>query len=225
MGADLRRTLCCSVVTLNCLLRASSHALAQDGTRPYISAGWAPAVRDEGLTEGVVATAGVQIKPWIGVEGSVQLQREQSFPWKFSYQFATVTKELATDKDRPVVGYARFSPPCRGKICGEILLGMGFNRHYGGSSTTATCGSGQLPTPCVPLSEPRRSDTLTTNELVLASGFDLPIRVSPSVSVGPAVRVIYIDRRQFLTGYNHRGPSSGSGVVPSIGVSATWRSR
>jgi hypothetical protein len=221
----VRRTLCCCVVTLSCLLYASSHAFAQDLPRLYVSGGWAPALRDEGLTEGVLATAGVQIKPWLGVEGSVQLQREQSFPWEFSYLFANVTQELATDKDRPVVGYVRFSPPCRSKVCGEILIGTGFNRHYGGSFTTATCGSGQLPTPCVPLSEPRRSDTLTTNEWVFASGFDLPIRVSPSVSVGPAVRVIYIDRRQFLTGYDHRGPSSGSGVVLTIGVSATWRSR
>lgn len=45
-----------------------------------------------------VLTAGFHVQPWLGFEGSLQLQGAQSFPWAFRYQFANNTNEVVTHR-------------------------------------------------------------------------------------------------------------------------------
>ena len=46
----------------------------------------------------------------------------------------------------------------------------------------------------------------------------MPIRVLPRLEIAPTVRFMYITRRQYLAGDNHRGPATGGGAVPGSGI-------
>ena len=208
----------------------------------YVSAGGAVAWRDRpvsppqsladldrphrGFTPAVTAVAGVQLSREIAVEGSVQFLRGQSAPWRFTYLFGPeITDELATHRDTPIAGYVRLTPLLGRRVGIEPLAGAGYTWHKAESSTTARCGSYNVPTPCVPVSPPEVSDTLGTFEFLIAAGVDVPVRVSSKTSLGPTVRLFRVSRRQYLTGYVGRGPANGSGVILTVGMSATWRSR
>ncbi len=60
---------------------------------------------------------------------------------------------------------------------------------------------------------PEVSDGFASFEFLIAAGVDVP-----------TLRLFRVSRRQYLTGYVHRGPANGSGRILTIGMSATWRS-
>lgn len=219
----------------------ASNVAAQDGPQGYVSAGGAVAWRDRpvsqpqsladlgrphrGLTPAVTVAAGVQLSRHVAVEGSLQFQRGQSAPWRFSYLFGPgITEELATHRDTPIAGYVRYTPLLGRRVGIEPLGGAGWSWHKAQSFTTARCGSYNFPKPCAPVSPPELSDALASFEFLIAAGVDVPVRVSAKTSLAPTLRLFRVWRRQYLTGYVHRGPENGSGVILTIGMSATWRS-
>ena len=210
-------------------------ASAQVGARPYVSVAVSTALRDSAASSLTVTHAprrsfvpvlavsgGVRLTPWIGVEGALQWQGAQTFPWQFLYTF--VTEELATERDSPLVGYVRFSPCGTRSVCVEPVIGAGLSWHASESRTTGDCGS--FPSrACTAVNPPSLSDTLTTREWLFATGADVPVRLGAGVSIAPSMRVMWMRRRQDLTGYRHRGPGTGSGVVAMFGLAATWAAR
>ncbi len=173
----------------------------------------------------MTAAAGVQLNRQVGVEGSVLFLRGQSAPWRFTYVFGPdITDELATHWDTPIAGYVRYTPLLGHRVAIEPLAGAGYSWHKAESATTARCGTYNVPRPCQPVSPPEVSDTLATFEFLIAAGVDIPMRVSSTTSLAPSVRLFRVSRRQYLTGYVHRGPANGSGLILTIGMSATWRS-
>lgn len=228
-----------SALLTGLVLCVAATAGAQTSSRLYFSAGWAEALRDAGnqpasisdvgphraLVPAAVFMGGVHVRPWIGIEGSVQLQGAQSFPWAFTYLFAENTEELATHRDTPVIGYARFSPGSTHRVRIEPVIGGGFTWHSAQSLTTADCGHFEFPRTCAPVNPPVQSDALTTREWLVAAGVDIPVQLSSRLSVAPTLRVVGISRRPYLTGYDHRGPTGTSGLMMTLGLSATWSSR
>jgi hypothetical protein len=222
-----------AIVCLAVLCAGAPNLAAQD-PQVYVSGGGAVAWRDrpvvdfdgphKGVTPVVTAAAGVQVNRDLAVEGSVQFQRGQSAPWRFSYGPRT-TEELATHRDTPIAGYVRYTPRLGRRVGIEPLGGAGWSWHKAQSFTTARCGSPNFPTPCVPVSPPEMSDALASFEFLIAAGVDVPVRVSSKTFVAPTLRLFRVSRRTDLTGYAHRGPANGSGVILTIGMSATWRLR
>jgi hypothetical protein len=225
-------------IVLAAVCAGATNVAAQSVPHVYVSAGGAVAWRERpvwprsaadldrshrGLTPAVTAAAGVQVNRDLAVEGSVQFQRGQSAPWRFSYGPRT-TDELTTHRDTPVVGYVRYTPRLGRRVGIEPLGGAGWSWHKTRSFTTARCGSPNFPKPCVPVSPPEMSDALASFEFLIAAGLDVPVRVSSKTSLAPTLRLLRVSRRPYLTGYVHRGPANGSGVILTIGMSATWRS-
>jgi hypothetical protein len=214
----------------------ASGAAAQSFPDAYVSTGFGRASRAlpprtgaeiydpyRPLIRTAIFSGGVQVKPWLGIEGSVQWQATQSFPWRFTYQFAENTEELATHRDTPLVGYFRFFACHRRRVCVEPLIGGGLSWHQAESRTTARCGPGQFPRPCEPVATPVVRQSLATAEPLCAAGLDFPVRAFRGVWLGPSVRLLRISRRKFLIG-NTRGPAGGNGTIWTVSVNATWRS-
>jgi hypothetical protein len=212
-------------------------AAGQDGTGAYLSSGGATAIRERGTfmtftdqgthqsrVYALVVSAGFRPTSRFGFEGEVQLQTGQSFPWKYTYLFAQNSGQSTTDRDIPVVGYARVFAYRGRRFAIEPLIGAGFSWHRAVSVVTSDCGPGQLPKPCEPLVPPRPGESFGTFEWLYAAGVDVPIRVSPHLAIAVTARAHHITRRQYLTGHGHRGPQVGSGNVPSFGVSMRWSS-
>jgi hypothetical protein len=167
--------------------------------------------------------AGLWVTPHTALEGSIGISRAQSVPWQWRYLFGgTASNQIATDRDVPVLGTVRVSPRRGQRVSVEPFLGGGYNFHRSRSSIIATCGPAANPTACVPLDTPTESDALTTAEWLIAVGADVPIQVSRRCEVLPGVRFMFARRRQYLTGYNHRGPEIGGGSLPGFGVTVRY---
>jgi len=219
------------MVTLGCtaaLLAVGTSASAQ--TAPvYVSggysAGWRqpPAIgHDEPVprvVHNLVLAAGARITPWLGVEGSLALSlTEQSLAWK---QLCKCCYEQVTsDRDATALVYFRFAPACEHRICVEGLAGTGFNVHHMEDLTVAAA-SILTPTIWVPVSG--ATPTITNGlEWTMAFGADFPVALSQHFTLAPTVRILMMKRPEFLTGWDFRGPASGSGFIPNVGVSLTW---
>ena len=208
-------------------------------TGAYIAGGWTESYRESGdilqsptdtieksFVPGISATGGVWFTNGLAIEGGVTYLRAQSFPWYFSYAFAGgTTSEIAHDSDLPLTvalrGVIVRSKPLRLDVIG----GGGFNLHRGSSDTVGRCGSFFVQLPCTPVSPPVESDSLSTLEPTLMFGADAPIPASRRVSIVPSFRVYVISRRQWLTGYNHRGPTGGNGLLTTFGVGVMFGRR
>jgi hypothetical protein len=213
-----------------------SPVCAQSRTGAYISVGWSVASRDRGnaptsvadlgphrsLVQAATVGAGFRFTPWVGLEGEMQLQAGQSFPWKYSYLFASNSLQSTNDRDTPLVALLRVRAFPDRRVGLEPVIGGGGTLHTAASEITADCGSGQFPHACMPLPQPVKGDSLTTFEWLFATGVDVPARLSRHVVIAPSFRVLVINRRQFLTGHDHRGPAPGSGLTGSFGAVVRW---
>lgn len=217
------------------LLMLSAAPAAAQTPGFYASGAWLKVRRDRDLyadptdrlathrssVQAVTASAGRRMNRVVAFEGEIGLQQGQSFPWKFTYQFSENTEEVLTHRDVPLIGYARFFAGS-GRVRLEPVVGFGYVWHRAESLTVGDCGSGNFPHACLPLATPVVSDTLNSWERAIATGADVAIRASAHVSIVPTVRVTWIDRRQYLTGYDHRGPASGDGFTSAFGVAVRW---
>lgn len=213
----------------------ATRAAAQD--RFYVTGGFATSWREPAWTmspetpsqppasrvPGAAIGAGVWFQPDVAVEGLVSVHRQQSIPWHYGYLFDGNSDQLTMDRDLLMAGYLRIAPMRGRRVSIEPLGGGGISWHRGQSVMTADCGPGSRPTPCVPVTPPTPSDSLTTREWMAALGVDVGLRVSPRVSIAPGFRLEMVRRRQFLTGYDHRGPSSGSGMMPGFTVTLRYQ--
>jgi hypothetical protein len=225
-----------SAIGLVCLLPCAA-ARAQPPSRLYVSAGAHVALRDSGertvdLLAGerssipaVSAGAGIWLSEALGVEGSISVTRGQSFPWIYSYLFDESSLQRVVSRDVPMVGLVRIAMLHGRRMGLDVVWGGGWTWHRAQSEITAGCGRGFINPVCVPLETPRVSDTMRTFEPLLALGADAPLRLSSRFALAPGVRMLTIHRRDFLTGYNHRGPVAGNGVIVTFGIAAMWRDR
>jgi hypothetical protein len=105
------------------LIARPSYAQREASVRPYVIGGWSTASRDRGnfpdslaevgphrsLVPSLRLAAAVRVRPWLGVEGEVDVQAGQSFPWRHREVQLAITEQRTTDRDTPVVGYVRFA--------------------------------------------------------------------------------------------------------------------
>lgn len=222
------------------VLLHASVGVAQTSHPPpsmYVSAGWVATSRDPGkfftaanqefpryFVHGLSVAAGERVHPRIALEGEVQFQSAQSILWKYTYLFARNSEQRTDDSDMPVIGHARFTAFRNARLALEPTVGGGVVFHHAASLILSDCGSGSLPTMCVPLAPPVEGDDLTTAEWTFATGLDIALRAGRHVAVVPGVHLQRARRRQFLTGHDHRGPMVGSGWLPSFGISVRWQS-
>ena len=212
------------------ILAVAASASAQ--TVPvYVSGGYAAGWRQPphdsetepvpSVVHNLVFAAGAEIKPWFGVEGSLSFSlTEQSLAWKQLYLFKCCSDQVTSDRDTTALVYFRFAPACQRRMCIEGRVGTGFNIHHVEDTQITQC-SPSSPTSCAPFSDP--TPTTTNNmEWTVAFGADFPVTLSQHVTVAPTVRFLLIKRPQFLTTWDHRGPDSGNGFVPTVGVALTW---
>jgi len=172
----------------------------------------------------VSVAVGKFMAPWFAVEGNVEFQGSQSFPWRYGYQFGGLSEQRLSHKDLPFVALGRFSLNARGRARVEPVIGMGFTRHSVKSLITADCGYGTVWT-CVPMTPPVMGSKRVTWEWLTVTGIDVPIRLSSQFSMAPTVRLMYARRPPYLTPEGFRGPSNGSGSMTSVGITGTWRQR
>jgi hypothetical protein len=202
----------------------------QAQTRAYIVASWTEAHRDSAAplesatdtaTKSFVPGGSVSTGAWImnrlAIEAGITYLGSQSFPWYFTYLLAGgTTSEIASNGDTPVTGGLRAVAARTGKVRLDVVGGAGWMRHRASSDTVGDCGP-SFRLPCTPVSR-RQSDSLSSWEPTVMFGVDAPIRASKRVAVVPSFRVFAISRRQWLTGYYHRGPTGGTGVMTTFGV-------
>ena len=113
----------------------------------------------------------------------------------------------------------------RGKhVSLEGLVGGGLTWHDTESFVLQDCNT-NFPPACVTPNPPTSADTYGTWEWTLSGGVDVPIRLSEHVALAPTVRLLYAYRRPYLTATDHRGPASGPGFMPSIGLTLRWTAR
>ena len=217
------------LLVLGTLSGAPAVAAAQS---PYAAVGagltWRePGHHGEGIdgpghsaTESVLFEGGWWITPSIGVEGSVQLQRRQTLSWIYSY--TSRMDESATDRDMPIAAHLRGMLWRRRRLSIEGLIGGGFNWHRAESFTLVHCGGNFGSGPCVAVTPPETSDVEASWEPLLSGGLDLPIRAASHVYLVPTARLVYVRRREFLTGYEFRGPGNGSGLMWTGGLALRW---
>ena len=217
-------------------LSMPSTAVAQEPHRAYVFAGVEAAHRESGMYLGTesdrsslvpsgVFGGGVWIRRTLAIEGSVSLQRAQPLTWRFNYLFAENTIERTDDRDMPIVAWLRHAPRAGQRVGADFLVGIGIARHHAHSFTIADCGPGSNPHPCVPLAQPVLDDTWDTWERLFSVGFEVPVHVGRAATLAPIAHAMFIHRGTYLTGYNHRGPTPGSGLVASLGITASWRDR
>jgi hypothetical protein len=219
-------------------------AEAQDSPRLYVSAAVSSERQDPGTDQygrpagegagenaafvpGVTLSAGVSLKPWFGIEGSVDLAPSHTFPWTYNY-IPDVTVNQASHRDVLVLGYVRFRPRCHQRLCIEPLVGAGVSLDHAESVETADCGpvASTSPKPCTPIKGPGQSYVADSWLLTLSSRVDLLIRVTSRVALGPTARLNYVFRDSWVfpyPGVDFRGPVAGSNWVPTIGFAAMWK--
>jgi hypothetical protein len=217
-------------------------AEAQDNPRLYVSAAVSSERQDPGTDQyarlagegagenvafvpGVTLSAGVSLKPWLGIEGSVDLAPSLTFPWTYNY-IPDVTLNQASHRDVSILGYVRIRPRCHQRVCIEPLVGAGVSLDHAESVAIADCGPVASPRPCTPIKGPAQSDVADSWFLTVSSRVDLLIRVTSHVALGPTARLSYIFRDSWLLPYpgvDFRGPVAGSNWVPTIGFGAMWK--
>ena len=205
-------------------------AHAQETLRPYVVTGVAGEWRDPGggdsqFVRAITLSAGFFVTPWLGIEGSVDLPASQDFPWGYSYSNA-VTLDLGSHRDVVVLGLVRFRPGCRPRLCAEPVVGLGVTIHHAESVVTSSCGSLSLPQPCTAVARGAPSEVADGRILTSSFGFDLLLRVSSRVAIGPTARLYYVSHDMWLFPYpngpDRRGPSGGSKWLPELGFVARW---
>ena len=209
---------------------------AEQGPTVYVAAGWKltsrqpafkasdpPAPRS--LVHTATVTAGLHLARSLALEGSIDLQAAQSYPWRYNqYLYYHATEEWATERDIVVVSFVRFLSGCVQRLCVEPVAGGGFTYHLAKSRTTADCGNG-FNDPCVIVTEREPSRETNDAEPVLAGGVDFRIPLRSRISVLPGFRLVYAWRRWWLFTYEYRGPWHASGLMATFGMSVGWSSR
>jgi hypothetical protein len=229
MAASLARH-CGAAIAL--IVFATTSADAQ----VYVSAVWSIASRESATTTSSSAEAtnvqsgtllaGVHLTPRLALEGSFEIQQRQSFDWYYGYAiFGFPTFQHFTERDMPVAANLRFAVNCWRRVCLDLLAGGGFNRHNAMTQVYAVCTFANPAPPCEPVSPLPEERSQQSWEFMALGGFDAPIRISRHLAIGPTARFRLIHRTEELTYARFRGPRSGSGMVPSLGVAVTWRSR
>jgi hypothetical protein len=159
----------------------------------------------------------------VGAEGSFTMTGAQSLAWHYNYLFGGNSDMLTDDRDLSLLGRVRIAPLRRRGLSIEPVAGGGITFHRATTFMTADCGSGSMPAPCVAVTPPRLLEAQTSPDWMLTFGVDAAIKVSSHVAVVPGFRVDLAERQYFLTGFDHRGPYSGSGHLWSIGVTARYQ--
>lgn len=174
---------------------------------------------------GLTGTLGVWVTQHIGVEGEISRTGTQSLDWLYDYAFDETDTERTLTRDVPVIGLVRVAILPERRVDINPVIGGGLTWHHALSYPTADCGYGFAQPPCKPLTTSVSPDDYASFEPALEFGADVRIRVASRFSIVPTVRILKIDRRQWLTGFDHRGPQGGSGTVVVVGCSAGWSNR
>jgi hypothetical protein len=173
-------------------------------------------------TPSVLAGAGWWLKPALGIEGSIELLRRQTLSWHYGYMADT---DLSTeDHDVPILGHLRIAPLRARHVSLEALIGGGLTWHGIESFVIRQC-SPVFSRDCSTPNPPTSAGTYGTWEWTFSSGLELPIRLTDHVTLAPSARVLYAHRRRYLTPTDFRGPASGPGRMPSIGLTLRWTPR
>jgi hypothetical protein len=222
-----------TIGALAALLIGAGHARAQSiyvfgGTsQSWRAPGWRQqSIDDDGPdrkpTPSVVAGAGWWVKPRLAVEGSIEFQRRQTLSWHYSYMGS---EDLSTeDGDTPILGHLRLAAVRGRHVSVDTLIGGGATRHGAQSFVLRQCST-VVSTNCTTLSPPGKVSPDGSWEWAVSGGVDVPIRLADHVQLAPTARVIYAHRRPYLTSNTFRGPESGPGLMPSIGLTLRWTSR
>ena len=207
----------------------------------YVIGGWSQVWRDppSSLTfaspteppvspvQTATAGLGVWVTPNLAVEGSIGLHRHQAVDWEWRYLFAggDWSNQRTFDRDVPLAAALRVAPLRRHRLSFEPVLMGGMSFHQSSSYITADCPRASSPLTCVPVEPPQRGEAFGTVEWLLGFGAEVPVRASRRLEIVPGLRFMFVKRRQYLTGYNHRGPNIGGGRLPGFGVSARYAIR
>jgi hypothetical protein len=174
---------------------------------------------DKKPTPSVLAGAGWWVKPRAGIEGSIEFQRRQTLSWHYGYM---ANRDFSTtDYDTPLLGHLRLAA-VRGKdVSLDVLIGGGVTWHGTRSFVLRECNP-VFTTNCTTPNPPTEADTYGTWEWAFSSGVDVPIRLADHVALAPTARLLYAHRRPYLTAHDFRGPGTGPGLMPSVGLTLRW---
>ena len=173
-------------------------------------------------TPSVVAGAGWWVKPRLGLEGSIEFQRRQTLAWHDGYMANRYLR--TTDRDTPILGHLRLAALRAKQVSVEGLIGGGVTWHDTQSFVVQECNR-TFPVNCVTVNPPADAGTYGTWEWAFSTGVEVPIRLGDHVRLSPTARVLYVHRRDYLTATDFRGPVSGPGLMPSIGLTLRWTPR
>lgn len=170
----------------------------------------------------LVAGGGWWLNRTVAVDGSIGILRAQSLSWRYTY-FAN-RHISTTDRDMPILAHVRFRAARLHRISIEPVLGGGVTRHAAQSFVLEECGTSGSPT-CTTVNPPRQSPEDVSWEWTVSGGIDVPVWLSTHVAVAPTARLLFVHRRHYLTSDGFRGPDSGPGLMPSVGLQLRWTRR
>jgi hypothetical protein len=170
-------------------------------------------------TPSILAGAGWWVTPRIGLEGSIEFQRRQTLSWHYGYM--SNLDLSTTDYDMPILGHLRLAPLRTRRVSVDALIGGGLTWHGTKSFVIRECDR-VFGTSCTMPNPPTGPSTYGTWEWAMSVGVDVPIRLADHVHLSPSARVLYAHRRPYLTADNFRGPLTGPGLMPSIGLTLRW---
>jgi hypothetical protein len=170
-------------------------------------------------TPSLLAGAGWWVTPRIGIDGSIEFQRRQTLSWHYTYMG---NKDMSsTDYDTPILGHLRLAVLRAKHVSLEALVGGGVTWHGTKTFVLREC-SPVFTTTCTTPDPPTEADTYGTWDWAFSTGVDVPIRLADHVQLSPTGRILYAHRYEYLTATDFRGPRSGPGLMPSIGVTLRW---
>jgi hypothetical protein len=168
------------------LLLISSPAHAQSAPAgPYVFGGWSLQLREGTGLNGVTFGGGLPLTTTLSAEGSVGWYATFSADYSYNTPFGQFETHI-TDRDVPVVGAVRWSLPCGGRVCADVVGGAGVNVYQLKTRILKTCPPPGLLGPCI------QTDAETDDhrsQFLLLGGIDLGIRLIDHLSVGPGFRL------------------------------------
>lgn len=206
-------------------LASTAHA---QSPQQYLLGGWSLELREGSRNvgdyprralNGVTFSGGLYLGANISLEASLSAFLPSTTDWSFGYTYPSGDKRT-TDRDVLLTALARWSQPCTGRVCMDILGGAGFNRHIVSTTAVTSCPPPGVPGSCVDVNQPA-AETDYYEPVVLA-GLDFKVKISERLALLPGFRAGGIWRKRYLTQYDFRGPQEGSWPFATANVALLY---
>jgi hypothetical protein len=134
---------------------------------------------------GVTFGGGLPLTAALKVEGSLGWHARMTSDDSLNVSFGHFQTH-STDQDVPLVGAVRWSLPCAGRVCADVVGGAGINFHLVTGRTIRSCPApGGFP----PCAESDQTYEINHAEFLLTGGVDFNLQLKGRFAMTPGFRV------------------------------------